>query len=252
MILIVLLDSDNQTYERLITSTKESYEFKEYTEEIPNGPSSLGLTFEFLRDSNSTFAPKLMGICDRIVDTLDLQPTVDYESKERLTEPHRVYNTDHFNDEYPYVSLYGSCPLLYTIESMLSTGLIMLNSSDTLVDFMNNSENKIAQWTNEAGVIDLYIFTSQDIEQNAKKIVKFSGIIPMPLETSLGHNQCRWNYFTQDEVEDLNEKLVEHNIMADFIWLDIEHTNSKVYFTVDTEAFPDIEGLLQTLINTDR
>lgn len=128
----------------------------------------------------------------------------------------------------------------------------MLNASDTLVDFMNNSGNKLSQWTNESGVIDLYIFTSKSIEENTKKLIDFSGKIPMPLETSLGYNQCRWNYFTQDEVEDLNEKLVEHKIPADFIWLDIEHTNSKIYFTFDNEAFPDPEGLYNTLLATDR
>jgi mannosyl-oligosaccharide alpha-1,3-glucosidase len=243
---------DPKTYKRLLSSTKESYPFKKYVEEIPNGAAALGLTFEFIKDPNSNFPPKLMGICDRILNTLDLKQTVDFESKERLFEPHRVYNTDHFNDDYRHVSLYGNCPLLYTIESNLSTGIIMLNSCDTLVDIMDKAENRLVEWTNETGVIDLYIFTSKTVEDNSKKLVNFSGSIPMPLETSLGHNQCRWNYFTQAEVEDLNEKLTEHNIPVDIIWLDIEHTNSKVYFTFDTEAFPDPIGLLDTLLKSDR
>lgn len=106
-----------KVYERLFESTHQSYKFKEYVEEIPHGPSGMSVTFEFFKSERSTFTPKLMGICDRMVDTLDLQPTIEYETKERITEPHRVYNTDHFNDEYPQVGLYGSCPLLYTIEN---------------------------------------------------------------------------------------------------------------------------------------
>lgn len=128
----------------------------------------------------------------------------------------------------------------------------MLNTCDTIVDFMKTDKSTISQWTNETGVLDLYIFYSQDIEFNARKLVEFSGKPPLPLETSLAYNQCRWNYFTQDEVEDLNQKLKEHGIPCDFIWLDIEHTDSKRYFTFDKEAFPDPHGLLQTLLDTDR
>lgn len=212
----------------------------------------MATTFDFVQNPDSVFPMKLMGICSRIADTIDIKPTIDGETLQRISEPQRVYNTDHFNDQYPHVSLYGCCPLLYSIESGASTGIIMLNSSDTLVDFTNTPNGKKVDWTNESGVFDLYIFNSKTIEHQARKLVDFSGKIPMPLETSLGYNQCRWNYFTQDEVLDLNEKLVEHRIPADFIWLDIEHTDSKIYFTFDKEAFPDPEGLLKTLIATDR
>ena len=128
----------------------------------------------------------------------------------------------------------------------------MLNTCDTLVDFLKTDTSTISQWTNETGVFDLYIFNSQDIEYNARRLIEFSGKPPMPLETSLAYHQCRWNYFTQDELLDLNEKLAEHNIPCDFLWLDIEHTDSKRYFTFDKEAFPDPHGMLQTLIDTDR
>ena len=238
--------------DRLVLSTKESYEFKNYIETIPFGSSAMAITFNFIQNPESEFPIKLMGICSRIADTVDIKPTIDSKTGERLSEPHRVYNTDHFNDQYPHVSLYGCCPLLYSIENNSSTGIIMLNASDTLVDFTDISHGKKVDWSNESGVFDLFIFNSKSIEYQARKLIEFSGKIPMPLETSLGYNQWRWNYFTQDEVLDLNEKLVEHRIPADFIWLDIEHTDSKIYFTFDREAFPDPEGLLKTLLDTDR
>ena len=59
-------DAQNQNkteiYQRLLKSTKESYEFKNYIETIPNGPTSVGATFEFINDPNSNFDLKLMGI----------------------------------------------------------------------------------------------------------------------------------------------------------------------------------------------
>lgn len=53
---------EQKTYKRILTSTKESYPFKKYVEEIPNGAAALGLTFEFIKDPNSNYSPKLMGI----------------------------------------------------------------------------------------------------------------------------------------------------------------------------------------------
>ncbi|CAI2380529.1 unnamed protein product [Moneuplotes crassus] len=238
--------------QKVLKSTSESYKFKGYTEQIPHGPSCVGLTLEHVKHVDSSFDLKLMGLCHRLTDNLDFECSIDYESRERLTEPHRSSNNTHFSDKHLTVGLYGSCPLLYSLESNISTGVIVLNTSDTLVDFMQNGDNKISEWTNESGVLDLYMFTSESIEQNAQKVSEFSGRIPMPLETALGHHQCRWNYFTQFEVEDLNQKLVEHNVPTDFIWLDIEHTNSKVYFTWDKEAFPNPKAMYDALVEADR
>ena len=180
---------DKKQLEKIFKACYQNYEFKEYIEEIPNGPSSLGLSLEFIKHSESNFSPKLMGLCHRITDNLDFQPTMDYESGERLTNPHRIFNSDHFSDDYPNVGLYGSIPLLYSIESNNSTGVIMLNSSDSLIDFMQKGENQISEWTSESGVLDLYIFSSGNIEENAQKVTEFSGKAPMPLETALGHHQ---------------------------------------------------------------
>lgn len=55
-------ETNIETYQRLLTSTKESYKFKKYIEEIPHGPASVGTTFEFVNDPSSNFDLKLMGI----------------------------------------------------------------------------------------------------------------------------------------------------------------------------------------------
>lgn len=80
----------------------------------------------------------------------------------------------------------------------------------------------------------------------------------MPPQFSIGYHQCRWNY--KDEADVLNvreclglflgrvrvtdlyqvdDSFDQHDIPADVIWLDIEHTNGKRYFTWDKALFPD-------------
>ena len=51
---------------------------------------------------------------------------------------------------------------------------------------------------------------------------------------------------------ELNEDLTKSKIPTDFLWLDIEHTDSKMYFTFDNKTFPDPSGMLDTLIKSDR
>lgn len=44
----------------------------------------------------------------------------------------------------------------------------------------------------------------------------------------------------------------EHDIPYDFIWLDIEHTDGKRYFTWDPHKFPQPKDMLQGLIDKRR
>jgi len=65
-----------------------------------------------------------------------------------------------------------------------------------------------------------------------------TGQMPMPPLFSLGYHQCRWNYMTQEETLEVNQLMTVHNIPCDTIWLDIEYTEQKKYFTWDHSTFP--------------
>lgn len=54
---------------------------------------------------------------------------------------------------------------------------------------------------------------------------------------ALGYHQCRWNYNDQDDVKNVADKFDEYDIPMDAMWLDIEHTDSKKYFTWDPIKF---------------
>ena len=50
---------------------------------------------------------------------------------------------------------------------------------------------------------------------------------------ALGYHQSRWNYNDEVDVQTVNENFDAHNIAMDVMWLDIEHTDGKRYFTWD-------------------
>lgn len=67
--------------------------------------------------------------------------------------------------------------------------------------------------------------------------VIFLGTQALPPLFSLGYHQCRWNYEDEQDVKAVDAGFDEHDIPYDVIWLDIEHTDGKKYFTWDKKKF---------------
>jgi alpha 1,3-glucosidase len=51
--------------------------------------------------------------------------------------------------------------------------------------------------------------------------------------------QCRWNYKDERDVATVESMFEQLDYPMDVIWLDIEHTDGKRYFTWDKNVFPN-------------
>ena len=60
----------------------------------------------------------------------------------------------------------------------------------------------------------------------------------MPQYFALGYHQCRWNYKDEQDVDTVDTTFDKYDIPYDVIWLDIEHTDGKRYFSYSTELCP--------------
>merc|ERR1711988_1974636 len=61
----------------------------------------------------------------------------------------------------------------------------------------------------------------------------------MPPLFLVAYHQCRWNYKDEEDVYQVDSTFDENDIPYDVLWLDIEHTDGKKYFTWDSGKFPD-------------
>ena len=61
---------------------------------------------------------------------------------------------------------------------------------------------------------------------------RLTGRQQLPPIFALGYHQCRWNYRDEHDVATVEGMFEELDYPMDVIWLDIEHTNGKRYFTV--------------------
>ena len=216
---------------------------------LPFGPESVALDVTF------NGFKYVYGIPEH-ADSLVLKDT-------KSSEPYRLYNVDIFEYETDSkLAMYGAIPYLVAHKPGLSTGVFWINGADTYVDIdreeessdgvITSKESTSAHWMSENGIIDVVILIAETPEQITENYASLTGTTPLPQLFSLGYHQCRWNYNDEDDVLQITENMDKHNIPYDTIWLDIEYTDSKKYFTWKKESFPDPDGMLKKLASTGR
>ncbi|XP_015240151.1 PREDICTED: neutral alpha-glucosidase AB isoform X4 [Cyprinodon variegatus] len=232
--------------------------FKSHTDSKPNGPSAVSLDFSL------PGVEHVYGIPEH-ADTLKLKTTDS-------GDPYRLYNLDVFQYElYNPMALYGSVPVMLAHNAQRTTGIFWLNAAETWVDISSNTAGKTVfgkmldyvqgssetpqtdvRWISESGIIDVFLMLGPTPREVFSQYASLTGTQAFPPLASLGYHQCRWNYNDQEDVRAVDAGFDEHDIPYDFIWLDIEHTDGKRYFTWDPHKFASPKEMLQGLMDKKR
>ncbi|CAN0438507.1 unnamed protein product, partial [Ectocarpus fasciculatus] len=105
-------------------------------------------------------------------------------------------------------------------------------------------EGKRARWISEGGALDLVLLPGPTPGAVFKQYAEVTGKPELPPMFSLGFHQCRWNYRDEQDVLAVDAGFEERDFPYDVIWLDIEHTDGKRYFTWDKGLFPDPKRMI--------
>uniref|UniRef100_A0A0C9RX54 Probable glucan 1,3-alpha-glucosidase n=1 Tax=Wollemia nobilis TaxID=56998 RepID=A0A0C9RX54_9CONI len=123
-----------------------------------------------------------------------------------------------------------------------TAGFFWLNAAEMQIDVMDHSDNSNAietLWMAESGIVDGFIFTGPGPKEVVKQYTGVTGTSAMPQLFATAYHQCRWNYRDEEDVAMVDAKFDEYDIPYDVLWLDIEHTDGKKYFTWDKVLFPN-------------
>jgi len=235
--------------------------FKGHTDTMPNGHTGLRLDFTF-EDTRFVY-----GLPEH-TDGLALKDTVNGG------DPYRLYNLDVFEYELnERMALYASIPFMQSHSAKQSTGLFWLNAAETWVDvstgkagdgilgtlsgmMSGGGAEKAPEvqttWISESGIIDAFVLLGPGPKDVSAQFGALTGTTPLPPFFALGYHQCRWNYRDMDDVREVNANLDAHDIPSDVIWLDIEHTDGKRYFTWDSSKFGKPEEMIAGLAGVGR
>lgn len=169
-------------------------------------------------------------------------------SGSKYSDPYRLYNVDIFEyDHDSAMSLYGAIPLLHAQAAIHSVGLLSLAASETWVDVLKPSSGVQTHWMTESGIMDLFILPGPDPAALFRQYAALTGPTPLPPLWSLGYHQCRWNYWSTEDVLEVDRRFDEEDIPLDVTWLDIEYAEEHRYFDWNKKEFPEPVQMLDAV-----
>ncbi|OHS97526.1 Neutral alpha-glucosidase AB [Tritrichomonas foetus] len=228
---------DKEKYPELF----ESHNWGGHTDQFPNGPTSVALDIDFISPKT-----RLSALPSHTLP-LSLQNTISDDSNP-ITDPIRLFTTDINSYEVNSVmAMYGAIPFIFAHSLDGNDGVFWCNPSETWVDISSiKGEGKRARLMSEGGYIDLFISSGQpsDITNTFTQITGRPQLLPY---FGLAFHQCRWGYLTADEVREVDEKLDAIHLPHDVLWLDLDHTDNRKYFTFHSTNFKDPHKLLDHL-----
>ena len=209
--------------------------FGGHTDSKPRGPMSVGTDISFLG------ASEVYGIPEHAT-RMALKSTRGGHGA--YSEPFRLYNLDVFEYELDNsMALYGSIPVMMAHWSNKgnahTAGVFWFNPSETFVDIEDVDSSKHTHWMSESGVFDLFMMRGPSVNDVMKQYTSLTGTQALPPMFAIGYHQCRWNYRDEPDIYNVDEEFENHDFPYDVLWLDIEHTNGKKYFTWDKQKFPE-------------
>jgi alpha 1,3-glucosidase len=223
-------------------------DFGGHTDKKPRGPASVGMDVSFEGE-----VPSLFGLPEHATNAR----LPFYE------EPYRFFNLDVFEYEINEpMALYGAIPILWGVHRAsgrnVASGFLWINPSETFVKLERNQGAEAgtgpahAWWTSESGVIDVAVLVGPTPTQVSAQFHALTGPAPIPPLWALGKHQCRWNYMSEKDVATVDGSYDKHDLPYDVIWLDIEHTEGKKYFTWNEANFPTPDKMIQKISDKRR
>mmetsp|Transcript_15836 Transcript_15836/g.26492 ORF Transcript_15836/g.26492 Transcript_15836/m.26492 type:complete len:939 (-) Transcript_15836:135-2951(-) len=224
--------------------------FGSHKDSKPEGPMSVGMDITF------HYASEVYGLPEH-ASSLALKNTISplngtsssNSVKPDYSEPFRLYNLDVFEYELDEpMALYGHIPVMLGHglvkeagqEVGRTAGVFWFNPSETFVDISStySGVGRHTHWLSETGNVDMFLFPGKSPSKVWEQYSAITGRQQLPPIFSLGYHQCRWNYRDERDVSSVESTFEELDFPYDVLWLDIEHTDGKRYFTWDKNTFP--------------
>jgi alpha 1,3-glucosidase len=214
------------------------------TDTKPRGPESVALDISFPGYEH------VYGLAEH-TGPLALKETRGGEGQ--FSEPYRLYNSDVFEYELDSpMTLYGSIPFLQAHKKDSSAAVFWLNAAETWVDItrttssanplslgVSDKKTTHSHFISESGLLDVFVMLGRTPQDIIGAYTQLTGTQQLPPTFAVAYHQDRWNYVTDEDVKDVDRKFDRFRIPYDVIWLDIEYTDGKKYFTWDAHNFKD-------------
>ena len=156
------------------------------------------------------------------------------------------FNTDDPETDDDSITYYKTVPFYVALKEESTYGIFFDNSFRSYFDMGKEMGDRIF-FGAIGGQIQYYFIPGENIKEVVKNYTALTGRMEMPPLWSLGYQQCRFSYFSQEEVRELVKTFEEKDIPLDVVYLDIDYMDGFRVMTFKTPNFHDAAGLIGDL-----
>ncbi|MGH8254134.1 MAG: TIM-barrel domain-containing protein [Steroidobacteraceae bacterium] len=157
------------------------------------------------------------------------------------------WNTDSYAFQESTDPIYKSVPFfIATGGAGGSYGVFLDNTWRSTFDFGKRDPGALA-FGAAGGPIDYYLIYGPALKRVVERYTDLTGKAPLAPLWSLGFQQSRFSYMSDNEVRELAARFRKERIPADAIWLDIDYQDHYRPFTTNKQTFPDLADLSAAL-----
>lgn len=158
----------------------------------------------------------------------------------------------HWNSDVPGYALnqdplYSTIPFFIGVHDSVSYGIFFDNSHKTYFNFGGGADEDIFHFGADDGEMNYYVFGGSTVSRIIEDYTALTGRTPMPPMWSLGFQQSRWGYDSQQQLLDIAKTFRDKKLPADVIVSDIPYMDNYKVFTWNSKGFPDPKGMMNQM-----
>jgi alpha-glucosidase len=142
--------------------------------------------------------------------------------------------------------LYKSIPFFIGLNKDNAFGIFFDNHFETHFD-MGRDNSKYYYFAAVDGNLDYYFIYGPSVKKVVEGYTEITGNVPLPQMWTLGYQQCRWSYDTEERLMEIANSLREKGIPCDTLYLDIDYMDGYRVFTWNKERFKNPEVMIENL-----
>lgn len=157
------------------------------------------------------------------------------------------WNTDAYGYGLNQDPLYSTMPFFIGIHSNSLFGIFYDNTYKSFFNFGGSTDSTMYYFGADGGAMNYYFFSSSTVTSMLKDYTWLTGRMNMPPIWSLGYQQSRYSYMSQQQLLTVARRMREDSIPCDMMYCDIDYMRGYRVFTWNPETYANPKALTDTL-----
>jgi alpha-glucosidase len=142
--------------------------------------------------------------------------------------------------------LYSTIPFYIGIHQQLVYGIFFDNTHHSYFNFGGGADEELMHFGADDGEMNYYFFSGHSIPKILESYTTLTGRTAMPPLWSLGFQQSRWGYDSQEQLLQIAQTFRDKRMPADVIVSDINYMDHYKIFTW-SKKFPSVKNMMEKM-----